>query len=95
VAAHTRAADTALAAARFGTQNMVDIREGDPRVDCTAAVRDARAFAARRGNEATVSCDDTGVTVTIRGAVSMRFLSAFGVDRRPFSVSRRAEAMWG
>lgn len=95
VAAHTRAASAALASARFGAQNMVDIRVGDPRVDCPAASRDARSYASTRGVHATVRCDPQGITVTVNGSVSMPFLSLFGVAMRPFSVERRVEPTWG
>lgn len=95
VAAHSRASDTALAAARFGSQNMTDIRAGDPRVECSGAARDARSFASSRGLRAAVACDDSGVTVTISGAVTMRFLAIFGVQSRTYTVERRVEPMWG
>lgn len=95
VAAHARASDTALAAARFGGQNMTDIRAGDPRLDCPAATRDARAFAAARGHRASVTCDPAGITVVVGGTVTMPFLALFGVPRRTYSAERRVEPMWG
>jgi len=95
VAAHSRAANLALSAARFGAQNMTDIRAGNPRVECRAAIRDARAFAAARGQQVWVGCDDHGVTVRVVDDVDMRFLAVVGVESRTLTVERRAEPMWG
>ena len=90
VGARSRAAGTALAAARAGVQEVQRLREGLLVLDVPAAERRARSFLETVGAVGTVTATETTVTVTVTIAVTPLLLGAIGVGGRTVRVTRTA-----
>lgn len=95
VAEYMELSDAAQNAARLGAQQVVGIREGNPRVDTAAGTSAMSSYLSVRGLRGTYSVTDGLVTVRVQTRVSMRILGLFGVSERTVSASRTAEVVGG
>lgn len=95
VAEYLELSDAAQNAARLGGQQVVGIRDGNPRVDTTASTSAMTSYLSVRGIRGTYSVTDGVVTVRVQTRVSMRILGLFGVNDRTVSASRTAEVVSG
>lgn len=88
--AHTELADQCQNAARLAAQNVVGIREGNPRVDTRTGVSDARRFMDELGINATVTVDGSLVRVTAVRSVRLPMMSLLGIGTKQVRVTRAA-----
>jgi hypothetical protein len=95
VATYMELSDAAQNAARLGGQQVVGIRDGDPRVDPTASTSVMNNYLSVRGLRGSFSVADDVVVVRVQQRVSMRILGLFGVGDRLVSASRTAEVVSG
>jgi len=90
VAAKVQLADQAENTARAGTQEITDLRTGDPKVDVDKAISTAQDFMALHQIHGQVSATELEVTVTTTRVVPMSLLKLFGVGSRLISAQRSA-----
>lgn len=95
VAAYVRASDIAENAARAGSQVVVGIREGNPRLNTTRARQQARQFLVIAGATGTVTVDMRRVDVVVTRVVRMQILGIFGVGDKTVRVRRSAAPFVG
>lgn len=95
VAVYMELSDAAQNAARLGGQQIVGIREGDPRVDPTASASVMSKYLSVRGLQGSFSVADDIVVVRVQKRVSMRILGLFGVGDRLVTANRTAEVVSG
>ena len=95
VAEYMEISDAAQNAARLGGQQVVGIREGNPRVDPAASAASMTSYLSARGMRGSFSITDGVVTVRVQRRVPMRILGLFGVGDRMVIANRTAEVVSG
>ena len=90
VAAKVQLADQAENAARAGTQEIMALRTGDPKVDVDRAIMTAENFMARHQIHGKASATPSEVTVTTTRIVTMSLLKLFEVGSRLISAQHSA-----
>lgn len=90
VAAKVQLADQAENTARAGTQEIMGLRTGDPKVDVDKAISAAQDFMTLHQIHGQVSATESEVTVTTTRVVPMSLLKLFGVGSRLISAQRSA-----
>ena len=90
VAAKVQLADQAENTARAGTQEIMGLRTGDPKVDVDKAISTAQDFMTLHQIHGQVSATESEVTVTTTRVVPMSLLKLFGVGSRLISAQRSA-----
>lgn len=90
VAEYVRASDVAANAARAGTQVVVGIRSGNPKINIVGARKQAHQFLSSAGFTGTILVDTRHVEVRVSRVVRMRILSLFGVADKVVAVTRTA-----
>jgi hypothetical protein len=95
VAEYMEISDAAQNAARLGGQQVVGIREGNPRVDPSASAASMTSYLSARGMRGSFSITDGVVTVRVQRRVPMRILGLFGVGDRMVIANRTAEVVSG
>ena len=90
VAAKVQLADQAENTARAGTQEIIGLRTGDPKVNVDKAISAAQDFMTLHQIHGQVSATESEVTVTTTRVVPMSLLKLFGVGSRLISAQRSA-----
>jgi hypothetical protein len=95
VAEYMKISDAAQNAARLGGQQLVGIREGNPRIDAEAGHDAMTSYLSARGLRGSFVVNGGRVSVQVQRAVPMRILGLFGVSSRQVSAQRTAEVFGG
>jgi hypothetical protein len=95
VAEYMEISDAAQNAARLGGQQVVGIREGNPRVDPAASATSMTSYLSARSMRGSFSVTDGVVTVRVQRRVSMGILGLFGVGDRIVTAIRTVEVVSG
>lgn len=95
IAAYVHAVDVAEGASRAGSQVVVGVRAGNPRLSTSSARRQAQAFLASAGMSGTVHVDAAHVEVVVSETVRMKILGFFGVASKVVRVTRTAAPFAG
>ena len=93
---YLRVSDVAENAARIGGQSIIGIREGNPRLDPSAARDGALAYMRQQGVQGDLWVTASGA-VSVRARVSVRLpaLAFIGVTSRSLDIVRTARSVDG
>jgi len=95
VSRYMEISDAAQNAARLGGQQIVGIREGNPRIDEDLATSAMRAYLVTHGLTGIFDIQGTRTTVTVSTKISMRILGIIGVGERTIRVNRTVDVVDG
>ena len=95
VSRYMEISDAAQNAARLGGQQIVGIREGNPRIDEDLATSAMRAYLVTHGLTGIFDIQGTRTTVTVSTKISMRILGIIGVGERTIRVNRTVDVLDG
>ena len=95
VSTYMEMSDAAQNAARLGGQQIVGIREGNPRIDEDLATSAMRAYLVTHGLTGIFDIQGTRTTVTVSTKISMRILGIIGVGERTIRVNRTVDVVDG
>ena len=95
VSTYMEMSDAAQDAARLGGQQIVGIREGNPRIDEDLATSAMRVYLAARGLTGSFDIQGTRATVVVSTKVPMRILGIIGVGERMIRVNRTVDVVDG
>lgn len=95
ISAYVQASDVAENASRAGSQVVVGIRAGNPRLNTVRARQQAMQFLASTGFTGVVRTDAQHVEVEVTRVVQMRILGLFGVGDKVIRVTRTSSPFVG
>jgi len=95
IARYAELSDIAENASRIGSQQVVGIRAGDPRLNESGARQRINEFLGGQRFETRVDVHDGGTVVEIRDTVPMRVLSIIGIRQRQIVVTRTSFVVSG
>ena len=95
VSTYMEMSDAAQNAARLGGQQIVGIREGNPRIDEDLATSAMRAYLVTHGLTGSFDIQGTRATVTVSTKIPMRILGIIGVGERTIRVNRTVDVVDG
>jgi len=95
IATYMQISDVAQNAARLGGQQVVGIRDENPRVDVSTASKLIRNYVGTQSVRSDIQINGRRVSVTIEKNVRMNILGLFGVSSRTVRVTRTAEVVDG
>lgn len=87
--------DIAENAGRIGSQQMVGIREGNPRIDRVRANESINQYLDQYRINAVVDVADGGVRVMLRKRVHLTLLSLIGIGYRDIRITRLVDVVEG
>jgi hypothetical protein len=95
VSSYMEISDAAQNAARLGGQQIVGIREGNPRIDEDLATSAMRAYLVAHGLAGNFNIQGTRATVVVSTKIPMRILGIIGVGERTIRVNRTVDVVDG
>jgi hypothetical protein len=95
VSTYMEMSDAAQNAARLGGQQIVGIREGNPRIDEDLATTAMRTYLEARGLIGSFDVQETKATVVVSTKIPMRILGIIGVGQRTIRVNRTVDVVDG
>ena len=95
VSRYMEISDAAQNAARLGGQQIVGIREGNPRIDEDLATSAMRAYLVARGLAGKFDVQGTKATVEVVQKVPMQILGIVGIGERTIRVIRTVDVVDG
>ena len=95
VSSYMEISDAAQNAARLGGQQIVGIREGNPRIDEDLATSAMRAYLVAHGLAGNFDIQGTRATVVVSTKIPMRILGIIGVGERTIRVNRTVDVVDG
>ena len=95
VSRYMEISDAAQNAARLGGQQIVGIREGNPRIDEDLATSAMRAYLMARGLTGKFDVQGTKATVEVFQKVPMQILGIVGIGERTIRVIRTVDVVDG
>ncbi len=95
VSTYMEMSDAAQNAARLGGQQIVGIREGNPRIDEDVATAAMRTYLVARGLTGSFDIKGTRATVVVSTKIPMRILGIIGVGQRTIRVNRTVDVVDG
>ena len=95
VSRYMEISDAAQNAARLGGQQIVGIREGNPRIDEDLATSAMRAYLVTHGLTGIFDIQGTRATVEISQKIPMRILGIIGIGDRTVRVKRTSDVVDG
>jgi hypothetical protein len=95
ISAYVQASDVAENASRAGSQVVVGIRAGNPRLSTVRARQQAMQFLASAGLTGIVRADAQQVEVEVTRVVHMHILGLFGVGDKVIHVKRTSSPFVG
>ena len=95
VSTYMEMSDIAQNAARLGGQQIVGIREGNPRIDEDLATTAMRTYLVARGLIGSFDIQGTKTTVVVSTKMPMRILGIIGVGQRTIRVNRTVDVVDG
>jgi hypothetical protein len=95
IATYMRISDVAQNAARLGAQQVVGIRDGNPRIDNQSAADLIEQFTSSFKIRSTTEFHGTAVTVHVETKQQMKILGMFGVGPRTIRAIRTADLVSG
>lgn len=93
VSTYLEISDDAANAARIGTQQIVNIRAGEPIIDVERSHIMMSRYLLERGYQSSVFVEGIQITVSISKRVPMKVLNMFGVGYRTVTVQRTVQAV--
>lgn len=95
VSTYMEISDAAQNAARLGGQQIVGIRDGNPRIDEDQATAAMRAYLVAHGLTGNFDVQGTRATVVVSTKIPMRILGIFGIGERTIRVNRTVDVVDG
>lgn len=95
VSSYMEISDAAQNAARLGGQQIVGIREGNPRIDEDLATSAMRAYLVAHGLAGNFDIQGTRATVEVSQKIPMQILGIVGIGERTIRVIRTVDVVDG